>query len=256
MNSITLINKSVLTIGTALLSLASFSPCSAADSTNAPPTEPPKPKWERSAAAGLTLTRGNSDTILLTASILALRKAEKNELSLGADGTYGEFEDTKNNETLHGFAQYNRLFTDRWYGYARLDALHDDIADVDYRLTLGPGAGYYFIKNDRTRLSAEVGPSFIHEKVGGDEDSYMALRVGEKFEHKLSDRARIWQSLEWLPQVDDFNNYILIAEVGIEADITKKLSLRTFVQDTYDNDPAPDREKNDLKLVSGIAYKF
>lgn len=245
-----------MTLGTAAVLLASLPVGMRAEATEVPPAEPPKPKWERSAAAGLTLTRGNSDTILFTANVLALRKAEQNELSLGADGTYGEDNDTKNNETLHGFAQYNRLFGERWYGYLRVDMLHDAIADVDYRLTVGPGAGYYFIKNERTRLSAEVGPSFIHEKVGSEENSYLALRVGEKFEHKLSDRARIWQSLEWLPQVDDFDNFILIAEIGIEADITKKLSLRTFLQDTYDNDPAPEREKNDLKLVSGIAYKF
>ncbi len=215
-----------------------------------------EPVWEKSAALGLTLTRGNSDTMLFTANALAARKGKKNEISLGADATYGENNDVKNAESLHGFIQYNRLFTERFYGYARLDGLHDAIADLKYRLTFSPGAGYYFIKNDRTRLSAEVGPGLIHENQGGKTKTYFTARAAERFELKLNDRVRIWQSLEFLPQVDDLDNYILNAEAGIESALTKKLSLRTFVQDTYDNVPAPGRQKNDVKLVTAIAYKF
>jgi putative salt-induced outer membrane protein YdiY len=226
---------------------------SAQDVTNAPPQTAP---WEKSAALGLTLTRGNSDTLLFTGNVLASRKGKQHEISLGADATYGENNDVKNAESLHGFAQYNRLFTDRFYGYARLDGLHDSISDLQYRLTFGPGAGYYFLKDQRTRLSAEAGPGLIHEKLGGQTKTYLTLRVAERLEHKLNDTVHIWQSLEFLPQVDDFNNYIVNAEAGIESALTKKLSLRTYVQDTYDNVPASGRKKNDVKLVSAIAYKF
>ena len=85
---------------------------------------------------------------------------------------------------------------------------------------------------------------------------YMALRLAERFEHKLNDRARVWQSAEFLPQVDDFSNYVIVAEVGVEADLTEKLSLRSFIQDNYDNDPARGRKKNDVRLVTALAYKF
>jgi len=213
-------------------------------------------KWESSAAAGLTLTQGNSDTVVFTANILSNRKGDENEWSLGADATYGENDDVKNNETLHGFAQYNRLFSDRFFAYGRLDALHDDVADVEYRFTLSPGAGYYFLKDERMFLSGEVGPGFVYEKQGGDEQTYITLRLAEKFEYKLNDRARIWQSLEILPQVDDWNNTIFIGEIGVETALTEKFSIRTYLQNTYDNEPAAGRKKNDLKLVTALAYKF
>jgi putative salt-induced outer membrane protein len=222
----------------------------------APPVPPPPPKWEKSAALGLTLTEGNSDTLLVTANILASRRGERNEISLGADGTYGENNDVKNNETLHGFAQYNRLFTDRFYGYARLDGLHDAIADVEYRFTFSPGVGYYFIKNERTRLSAEAGPGYIYEKQGEDERGYFIARLAEKFDHKFNDKTRIWQSLEFLPEVEDFDNYIVNAEVGVETQLMTKLALRSSLQDTYDNEPAPGRKKNDIKLVTALVWKF
>jgi len=214
------------------------------------------PKWESSAALGLTLTRGNSDTLLFTANIATAKKLPKHETSLGADAAYGENQNVKNNELFRAFFQYNYLFTERVYGYARADGLHDAIADVEYRLTVGPGAGYYFIKNATTRLSAEAGPGLVMEKQGGNDRSYFTVRVAENFEHKLNDKARIWQSVEIFPQVDDLDNYIVRAEAGIETSITKRVGLRVYVVDTYDNVPAAGRKKNDIKLVSALAWKF
>lgn len=226
-----------------------------ADSQGTLATEP-KPKWESSASAGLTLARGNSDTLLFTADITGSREWQKNTLSLGADAAYGENKDTKTTESLHGFAQYDRLLTTRAYGYGRLDARHDSIADVDYRFSLGPGAGYHLLRSDRMQLRLEGGPGVVVEKQGGESDNYLTLRVAEVFKFKLTDRARLWQSLEIQPEVSRFKNFLARAELGVEADLTKKLSLRASLQDNYDHEPAPGRKKNDLKLVTAIGYKF
>ena len=222
--------------------------------TNAPPKSPP---WDISAAAGLTLTRGNSKTLLTTANIVANKKWIQNELNLGVDGAYGENYNTRNVESLHGFGQYNRLFTDRFFGYLRVEGLHDGIADIDYRLTVGPGVGYYFIKNTNTTLRAEVGPSYIYEQDHNDgHHSYMGLRLAERFEQRLSATSKLWESVEFLPQVDKFSNYIINSEIGVEAAMTAKLSLQTYVQDFYHSEPAKGREKNDIRLVAGVKYKF
>jgi putative salt-induced outer membrane protein len=215
-----------------------------------------EPQWEKSAALGLTLTRGNSKTLLFTGNIQATKKAGEHEFNLGADATYGENEDTKNAENFRGYGQYNRLFSERFFGYLRLEAFHDDIADIDYRITLGPGVGYYFIKEKDMTFRAELGPSYVHEKQGGEVEDYLTLRVAERFDWKINERAKVWQSLEFLPQVDDWENFIVNAEIGLETGITTQLSLRTYLQNTYDNEPAECRQKNDLKFVTAIAYKF
>ncbi len=219
-------------------------------------SNPPPPKWTGSATLGATVTRGNSKTVVLNAAVGAEKKWRQNELSLGADGAYGEQDDEKNIETAHAFGQYNRLFTERCFGLFRADVLHDAIASVEYRVTLSPGLGYYFIKNKTTFLRGEVGPGVVFEKQGGDTSTYMTLRLGERFEHQLSKTAKLWQSVEILPEVGQWENYIVNAEIGIDVAINTKWSLRTYIQDTYDNEPAPGRKHNDVKLVAGIAYKF
>lgn len=253
--------------GTLILSaaamLSSFNTARAAD-TN---------KWESSAAAGLTITAGNSDTLLGTLTLNSSRKWERDEVLLGANAAYGETtverdvvlpsgvtlkrdqtDTTAANAQASG--QYNHLFTERFYGGVRLNILHDRIADVKYRITLSPLVGYYVIKNPTTRLAFEAGPAFVAEKQGDEKNEYVALRLAERFEHKLSATAKVWQSIEYMPQIDRWGNYLVNFEVGAEAGLTDKLSLRGVLQDSYDNEPAAGRKKNDLKLITSLVYKF
>src|SRR6187200_234895 len=58
------------------------------------PTAEVKPGWDTSAALGLTVTRGNSDTLLFTGNIITGKKWDQHEVALGADATYGESEVT------------------------------------------------------------------------------------------------------------------------------------------------------------------
>jgi len=219
-------------------------------------------KWITTAAASLTLTRGNSETFLATLGLDSQRKWVRDEVYLGVSGGYGESTvndvNSKNTEFVQGFGQYNHLFTDRFYGALRLDAQDDQIAGIEYRIKVSPLAGYYLIKNDRMTLAAEAGPSLIYEHLKGqDPHGYWAARFAERFEYKLTATTRFWQSLEYLPQVDEWaSNYLLNFEAGIETAITTHWSLRVVFQDQYASQPATGREKNDLRLMAGTAYKF
>ena len=219
-------------------------------------------RWETTAAAGLTLTRGNSETFLATLSLDSKRKWEKDEAFLGVSGGYGENTvngvNNKNTEFVQGFGQYNHLFTERFYGALRLDGQYDGIAGIDYRFKISPLAGYYLIKNDRMTLAAEAGPSYIMEHLEGQQaDSYLAARFAERFTYKLSATTAVWESLEYLPKIDDWAaNYLANFEAGIETAITKKWSLRVVFQDQYASEPANGRKQNDMRLLAGTAYKF
>ncbi|HTY89022.1 MAG TPA: DUF481 domain-containing protein [Candidatus Acidoferrum sp.] len=215
-----------------------------------------QPVWESSFAGGFTLTKGNSDTLLTTAAFRTRVKTPVFEFGFGLDGSYGESDSVKNNETLHGITQYNHLFSDHWYGYLNAEGLHDGIADLQYRFTVGPGAGYYFLKRTNVTLAAEFGPSLIFQRLGGTDTTYASLRWAERFEQKLKSGARVWEKAEILPQVNKLENYLVNAEMGAEATLTKSLSLRVTLLDNFVHQPAPDRKNNDVKLISGLVYKF
>ncbi len=230
------------------------------------PAPEAKKRWETTAAAGLTITRGTHDTLLVTAGLNTSRKWDNNEAAFGITGGYGEDKDNSvansetvvNNEFIQGFGQYNHLFTERFYVGLRLDAAYDGIANLDYRVTLTPLAGYYFIKNEKTTLAAEVGPSAVTEKYSGQSsDTYFGIRFAERFEHKLSDSTKIWQTASYVPNVERWTEqYVITVELGIDTAITKKWSLRVVLQDAYSSEPAPNIKNNELRMIAGTVYKF
>jgi putative salt-induced outer membrane protein YdiY len=224
--------------------------------TNAP--VPPKNPWNTTAAAGLTLTRGNSRTMMATFGLDTNRKWDNNEVLFGAAGGYGEDRDVKNAEFANAFGQYNRLFSERFYGGFRVSFNYDGIANLSYRVTVSPMAGYYLIKGTNTTLAVEAGPALVFEKFEHQDPSgYYAFRAGERFEHKLSATTKIWQTASYVPQVDKWSEkYILTGEAGIDTAINKHWSLRVVLQDVFDSQPAAGREHNDLRLIAGTAYKF
>jgi putative salt-induced outer membrane protein YdiY len=225
------------------------------------PNVPAKYPWVNTLTAGLTLTRGNGDSLLATAKIVSDKKTPVNEFSLGGDATYGSASGVANIETYHGFSQWNHLFSERWYSYLRGEGLHDGIADVKYRGTITSGMGYYLIKQTNTTLTAELGPGGVFERVGSgtntEDNSYVTMRLAEKFEHKFNkNSARVWENVEILPQLDKISDYLVNSEVGVESALYKSVSLQVFLDDNFNSQPAAGRRRNDVKLVSGVTYKF
>ncbi len=249
--------KTIITVMMAgIIGVAAASAMTGTNNISAGPAHEIKYPWKSSISGGLTLTRGNKSTTLFTADFLTQKKSPTDEFLLGVGGAYGQQEakDTVNN--YKAFVQWNHLFTDRFFGYLRAEGLQDRIKDLDYRLTVGPGAGYYLLKETNTTLAAEAGAGIEAERLGDDDKVYATLRLADRFEHKFGDRARLWQSVEVTPQVDRIENYVMNFEIGIETAITKTFSQKTYLVDTFANRPAAGREKNDVKLVAGVAYKF
>jgi putative salt-induced outer membrane protein YdiY len=213
--------------------------------------------WDGTVTLGLTATAGNVNSVLATTKVMAEGKGPRNDLKLNADGAYGEVNSTESAESLHGSAQENHTFIDNtWYGYGRGDATHDAIADIEYRVNAGAGAGYYFIKDKMTTLSSEAGPAFETEHLDDEYHNYPTARVAENFERKIDDHARVWENLEIIPPLTVPEAFLINAEVGIETPLTHKLSLQTYFDDNFANVPAPGYKDNDLKVVSGIVFKF
>jgi putative salt-induced outer membrane protein len=215
-----------------------------------------KPVWQSSLSLGLSLARGNKDAVQFNGRIETRRKSATSEWLLGLDGSYGEDSGVKNYELLHGYGQFNHYFNPRFYGFLRLDGLHDGIKDIDYRCTASPGLGYFVLSETNLTLALEAGPSLVWERQGGNENLYSALRVAERLEYKMTTTTRVWQGAEFVPELDKPENFIVNAEIGIETAITKGLNLRVYLQDYYVNEPAASIKNNDLRLISGISYKF
>jgi putative salt-induced outer membrane protein YdiY len=222
-------------------------------------------KWETSAALGLNMTRGNSETLTVTPEFKASGKIGANELKFSASYSYGETGQEITERKAKGTAQYNRLFTERWYAYVNGEIGNDGLAGINYRAVVGPGAGCYLIKGDDMNLSLEAGASWVGDETEAETapgvfetetSSELAARAAQKFDVKLGKSAKLWESVEYLPEVDNPDVYLLNIEVGLEAAVNASLSLRTTLANAHDSDPAPGKEKDDTTVKAALVYTF
>ena len=232
------------------------------------PAAVPEPLWKTTVAAGANVTRGNSETMMYNGGVNSTFKQDKNEARIGVEANYGETQitqgtgtnETKRTDTnvnnARAFGEYRRLLSERTYAYAGAEVLQDNIADIDYRLMVGPGLGRYFLMSETQKLSGEAGVTYIQSKQNSSTDESVALRLAERYDLKVSATASVWESAEYLPSTKDFSQCLINAEAGAEAAMNAKLSLRVVVQDKYNSDPAPGKEQNDLAVIAGVTYKL
>ena len=212
--------------------------------------------WDVTAAAGLSLAQGNSDSLAYSLHALATYQDDRWEGLVGADYFYSDNEGVTGSDSLRIFGQGHRLLTNRFYLGAAGSFFRDDLADLDYRVDTSSVFGYHLIKNSQTKFSLEAGPGYTWEAQDGRFDSYGNIRFGQRFEHQLTGLSKIWQSANLAPQIDDFNNYNLIVEAGLDLLLTEQWAVRTGVRYIYDNTPATGRDRSDLTLTMGVVYSL
>lgn len=247
-----------LSLLTVLISTSiAFSQCDPKEDACAPKKEPGA--WDKSLAFGLNVTSGNSETTLANIASKIARDYEGEIWDFGLTYNYGEDkdresagEDKVNKNEFRGNASYNHMLNDTSFVGFGTKVLYDEIADIDYRVGLDPTYGYYFIKDNTYKFRLEAGPSYIFEKVGGLSDDYLAPRVADRFDWAISCTSKIYQTAEVLMDINDSDNYIVNAEIGIEAALNATLSLVFLVRETFDNQPAADREKDDLAVITAL----
>ena len=236
-------------MGTAVVLMGS---ASAVQATNA---------WETTVSAGLNVTSGNSDSTVVNAGVTSVRTQGKHELRLLAEANYGESK-TDGDEQItadnaKGSLEYKYTINGSFL-YANNSIFRDRVADLDLRLILGAGGGYHLIKSETAKLDLELGAAFIREERADDtEDDSIALRVAARHDQAISETAKLWAAVEYLPQADDTDIYLVNSEAGVEAVLSRRiqLNLRLVAQHRYDSDVPEGRENSDLALISALVYK-
>jgi putative salt-induced outer membrane protein YdiY len=217
--------------------------------------------FTNSVNVGLTVTDGNSDTMLGNIALESIGRLWcGSAIRMGLEGNYGESTvdgvDETTVENVGAYVQTRRDLSERWFVAVNASALYDDIAAIDYRVVLGPALGGYLVKQDHLALTTEVGPSYLWEDVADVEDDYFVLRVAERLEYTPNASTKVWQTAEYLPKAEDFDDYILKAEIGASAAMSARTHLRVALKVDYDSIPGAELEDTDVTLISGVGIQL
>lgn len=215
-----------------------------------------------SAALGLNINKGNTENTLKTMQIswekehnkfifLTAVKASSGEAKVENDDGTSDTEITADNADGKVNCKYRM---NGHYTYANISAMYDNLAEIDYRTTTGLGIGYYIMKTEKNSLNIDIGAGHLWEKIKNAPDEYPVFRVSENYQHKISANSKILQSVEYLPKAADFNTFLLNSEIAAEASINSTIALRITLSNAYDNEPANDKDKNDLSFITSLVW--
>ncbi len=213
-------------------------------------------EWVTTALLGGSFASGNSDSASLAIGLLSKYKTADTETSLGFNANYGQNNSETTAQTLFVDAHTQMDLKGAWFTGLRLDADHNRLSDLDYRISLAPYLGYYFIETEKAKLSLEAGPSLVIESKGEGDQTYLGAYANLKGEWILTEQTKLVSEINWLANTGDAEEFVVISTFGIDHSISDRAKLKLVLTNSYDNDPAPGRESNDLSLVTGIEFEL
>jgi putative salt-induced outer membrane protein YdiY len=225
---------------------------------------PEKTKWVGSVVAGAVLTRGNTESSTASVGAEATRRSEDTRIYLGAgyyfanqrDNDTGESSTIADNLFVKGKLDY--FFTKKFFGYANIKYEKDRIASLDMRVTPGAGLGYQWIEGAGLNFFTEAGLTYVHEDYTDPDEKrdYMAARAAYHLDFAFNSYVKGFHNFETIPNVEEYETFLVNTDVGIRADLTARLFLEGKVQLAYNSEPADDREKKDLRYTLGVGWAF
>jgi hypothetical protein len=228
---------------------------------------PPPEVWHGSVLVSGAIARGNTNTddlgIAIAAGLRRINETVNDRFTLGGAYNFGRQRDpdtgdkTTTTDNWNAFGQYDYFWQPKLYNYANFKVEHDRIADLNYRLSPGVGVGYQWAERPDFHFNTEAGVAYVYEDfISGGDNQHCAVRFAYHIDRKFNDVWSVFHNFEILPAIDDPHDYNLSTDAGVRASITTALYSEFRVEWKRDSDPAPGAEKNDLRYVLGVGWKF
>lgn len=216
--------------------------------------------WSGFLDTGLSLTRGNSDTLNFVLSGNAVRKTSRDTITAYAtsifanNGTGGPTVTTAN--AIGGGVRFDLNVTKRLYVFGFTDFYHNEFQQLDLRNVLGGGLGYHVIDTKRTIFDVYGGGDFNQSYYTTLTQKTGEIMVGEYLSHSISSRTSFSERFEFFPNVSDSGEYRYTFDSHAVTKLNRWLSWQVSFGDIYVSNPPPGVKKNDLILSTGLRLTF
>jgi putative salt-induced outer membrane protein YdiY len=220
--------------------------------------EPPA-GWSGDAAAGFSLTRGNSDTKNANLALnLAQRLSPTNVVKYDAFYLRGDSNGNLTvDRTVFG-ARDEVAFSALTYAFADAHFLRDHFKEIDYLVTPAVGIGHHIIKRDDLDLAAEGGAGVLVEKDSGfARTTSGALQARQLLTWKFSPTATLGETAAGLWKANQPGDALYHLEASLASSLTPKTQLKLSALDDYKTRPRrAGIKKNDVSIIAAFAMKF
>ena len=215
-------------------------------------------KYSGRATLGGTFNRGNSndDMLNLDAELVARTPDKRYVVNMEVNEAKAFGFTTSSRRLLT--AQHDIFLSQKNFVFVNARARSDVLANLNLRTTLGSGYGRQIIENEETKLSTEVGLSYLREKYEiAPERSYPALSLALNYEQKLFNNGLVlFNNTHLTAGRHESASTLATNKLGIRVPIANGLNLTTQFNVAYDSSPPPGVKPTDTSLIFGVGYVF
>ncbi|MGB9464877.1 MAG: DUF481 domain-containing protein [Candidatus Acidiferrum sp.] len=228
--------------------------------------------WSGLLDTGLSLTKGNSDSLTYSLSGKAARVTDRDKISVYTTAIYTNSAingvTTTTAHAIRGGVRGDLNVSDKLFVFGFTDFEYDQFQDLDLRNVIGGGLGYHVINTKNTTFDVFAGGSY-------DADFFGALAatattpatpaitrksgeivLGETFNAKLNNRTTLTEQFSLYPNVSNTGSYRFQFDTTAATKLKNWLSWQVTYSDRYLSDPLPTFKKNDLLLSTGLRLTF
>lgn len=236
-------------------------------------TDPNEETWHGSVNVAYQAQRGN--TFENSVSVIANlnRRWEKDRLAIDFGYFYSEegkssSDKSKTTDRIEAEVKHDHFWREKVYSYEDLRYDRDMLQQLTGRYRLGLGGGYQWLDNrvfestGKWNFNQEVGVNWIKEEYRGPSDAkkegFAALRYAHHLGYlpKWTEGLELFHNFEYIPEVDDWEKYLIKADVGFTTKIIKNIDLLAKIEWDYNSKPGDDRKKSDYRYIVGLGYKW
>jgi len=216
-------------------------------------------EWRYDASLDLTGRDGNTDKFRIGAGLDAVLKGPNDTLAFFFEYEQAEEEDLKTEDRAAGGASYESFFSKILGWYARTELETDRIDSVKFRSTSAGGLSYRLINKDKQSLVARSGLGYRYTAFtdNTDDESSPTIDFGLAHRYEYKDMFVMENDLTFVPAIDDFSNFRVVHDSGIEIPIGsgENWKLRMGIKNEYESETAAE-EKLDTSYYTRMIYSW
>lgn len=215
--------------------------------------------WSDEAELSYVATSGNSEVETLAAkNLFTLKFAEHMQFLWKLAALKGRTDGALTAERYLTDFRLEHRYSERAYTYVNAGWLSDNFAGLDSRVDSGLGGGYRFFIGPKSFLKSEAGFNAVRERyTDSTERRFAEGRLFGEYSYAFSAKNKFTQSVEYLYDFDNSQNYRVNSETALRAALNDHLSLKLSYLIKYDHEPVPPTlEKRDTVLSTAIVANF
>jgi putative salt-induced outer membrane protein YdiY len=237
--------------------------------------------WSGLLDSGLSVTRGNSESLTFNLAGKAARVTERDKITVYTDAIYTNSKlNGVSNTTAHeirGGVRGDLNVSEHMFVFAFTDLEYDAFQHLDLRNVLGGGAGYHAIKTKNTTFDLFGGGSFDQEyfsaytvmttnpapppativtAVASNTRKSGEAVLGEEFDTKVNARTTISERFSLYPNVSSTGNFRFQFDISASTKLKNWLGWQISYSDRYITNPPFGLKGNDQLLSTGLRLTF